>query len=182
MTCIKRYVMRRGVVLATVALALCAPFVGAQQNASPAAGEGQRRAALDREFRARGEQLVRERLNLSPDQLKRLLDVNARMDARRKPLLDQERTTRVALRQELARGSAADQPRVAQLMNQSRDLQQQRFELQQEEQRQMSAFLTPVQQAQYFGLQAQLRQKMREMRQAQDNGQAQPQSQPRRQR
>lgn len=170
--------MRVRLVSVIVALALCSASAGAQNFAQPGRDTGQRRANLDKQFRARGEQLVRERLNLTPAQLNRLHDVNARLDGRRRTLLDQERATRIALRQELARGSTADQPRVAQLMKQTSDLQQQRFQLQQEEQRELSTFLTPVQQAQYFGLQAQLRQTMRQMREAQEQQHGQQEGNP----
>lgn len=132
-------------------------------------GDGGRRAVLERQFRAQGEQLVRERLNLTDAQVAQLRDVNSRLDGRRRALTQQERSARVALRDEIARGGSADQARVAQLMRDARDLQQQRIQLQQEEQQQLSSFLTPVQQAQFYGLQAQLRAKMRELR-AQQGG------------
>lgn len=146
-------------------LALCASTAGAQSFAQPGRDNPQRRAALEQQFRERGEQLVRERLNLTPDQMGKLRDVNTRLSGRRQALTQQERTARLALRQELARGKGADQTRVSQLMAQGDALQQQRTQLRQDEQKELSAFLTPVQQAQYYGLQAQLRAKMREMRQ-----------------
>ncbi|MGI9090522.1 MAG: Spy/CpxP family protein refolding chaperone [Gemmatimonadaceae bacterium] len=146
-------------------LAVCTSIAGAQKFAQPTRDDGQRRAALEQEFRDRGEQLVRERLNLTDDQVRRLRDVNTRLSGRRSTLVEQERTARVALRQEMGRGKAADQARVSQLMAQGDALQQQRIQLRQDEQKELSAFLTPVQQAQYYGLQAQLRAKMREMRQ-----------------
>lgn len=166
--------MRARLVAVAAFMALNASVAAAQKDAHPGRGGSQRRAVLEQEFRARGEQLVRERLNLSPDQLQKLRDVNGRLDERRHTLVDQERSARIALRQEIARGNAADQSRVAQLMSEARDLQQQRIKLQEDEQRELSAFLTPVQQAQYFGLQAQLRQKLREMRDQQDQQPATP--------
>lgn len=160
--------IRSSLITLAAMVAFSASTAGAQQTAPPRGPGGQRRAVLEQEFRARGEQLVRERLNLSPEQMQRLRDVNGRLDGRRSGLGDQERATRIALRQELARGDAADQAHVAQLMSQAHDLQQQRYKLQEDEQTELSAFLSPVQQAQYFGLQAQLRQKMREMRDQQN--------------
>lgn len=162
--------MRLTLITVAALIALSTSTAEAQRSPKqpPGGAGGQSRAVLEQEFRARGEQLVRERLNLSAEQMQRLRDVNGRLDTRRRALLDQERAARIALRQELARGNAADQPRVAQLMSQVGDLQQQRFELQKEEQTELSAFLTPVQQAQYFGLQAQLRQRMRELRDQQN--------------
>ena len=128
--------------------------------------DGTRRAALERRFREEGERIVRERLKLTDDQMRQLRDVNARLAPRRNQLFQQQRATQLAIRAELARGGSADQGRVAQLMGEARDLDQQRFRLQQEEQRALATFLTPVQQAQYVGLQQQLRQKVRELRRA----------------
>jgi Spy/CpxP family protein refolding chaperone len=90
--------------------------------------------------------------------------VNGRISSQRNALVQQERDVRVALRDEMAKGTGADQAKVADLMNQARQLQQQRFALQQDEQQQLSQFLTPVQVAQYMGLQAQIRERLREMR------------------
>lgn len=155
--------MRGAALKLVAALLLCASSAAAQRGRMGVAGGG-RRAVLEREFRARGEQLVRRQLNLSDAQLEQLRAVNGRLDGRRRALLQQERATRMELRQEIGRGSSADQARVSDLMRQARELQQQRFELQQVEQQQLSGFLTPVQQAQYFALQAQLRQKLRDLR------------------
>ncbi|MGI8510440.1 MAG: hypothetical protein ACR2MQ_14055 [Gemmatimonadaceae bacterium] len=168
--------MRSTLITVAALITLSASTAGAQRSPRrpPGGAGGQSRAVLEQEFRARGDQLVRERLNLSGEQMQRLRDVNGRLDARRRGLADQERAARIALRQELARGSAADQAHVASLMSQARDLQQQRFELQKAEQSELSTFLTPVQQAQYFGLQAQLRQKMREIRDQQNQGPVTP--------
>ena len=134
----------------------------------PEAGANQpRRQVLEKEFRQRSEQIVREKLNLSDDQVARLRAVNTSLGAQRGSLVQQERSVRLDLRDEMSKGSSADQARVSQLLNQARDLQARRFALQQEEQQQLSGFMTPVQVAQYVGLQAQIRQRIREMQQGQ---------------
>lgn len=163
-----------------LALMLAAAPVQAQRRLQPRAapvarGEnGARRAELERQFRQRGEQLVRQQLNLSDDQMRRLRAVNSQFDGPRRELLLQERDARIALRDELGRGSSADQQRVAQLIAQVRQLQGQRFALQQQEQQQLAGFLTPVQQAQYDGLVARLRQRARELRAQQEDTAPQP--------
>ncbi|MES2357330.1 MAG: hypothetical protein V4529_03205 [Gemmatimonadota bacterium] len=129
----------------------------------PAQGVQPHRQALEQEFRQRSEQIVRQRLNLNDDQVNRLRSVNASIGSERNALLEQERGVRMSLRDEMAKGSSADQARVAQLMAQAHDLQGKRFALQQDEQQQLSSFMTPVQVAQYVGLQAQIRQRIREM-------------------
>jgi Spy/CpxP family protein refolding chaperone len=119
---------------------------------------------LGKRYRERGEQIVRKKLGLSDDQVTKLRAVGQRYAHRRRDLIKQETEARTALRQEVARGSNANQTKVTKLMQRADQLQQQRLELAQEERRDLGKFLTPVQQAQYQGLQAQLRQKIREMR------------------
>ena len=125
---------------------------------------GPRRHALESQCRPRAEQVVRNKLNLDNEQMSRLRSVNADIGAKRSALVAQERSIRSDLRDEMAKGSGANQDRVAQLMAQAHDLETRRFALQQDEQRQLSSFLTPVQVAQYVGLQAQIRARIRELR------------------
>jgi hypothetical protein len=133
-----------------------------------------RRNALEQQFRERTEQVVRKRLNLNDKQVSQLRAVNADIGSKRDALVQQERGVRADLRDEMAKGSGADQSRVAQLMAQAHDLQAQRFSLQQDEQKQLSGFMSPVQVAQYVGLQAQIRQRIREMQRGQGGGQPNP--------
>ena len=162
------------VVTIITAMALCASTAtiasaqgrrGRPMHPQPSQGHGvePRRQALEQQFRQRSEQIVRQRLNLNDDQVNRLRSVNANIGGQRNALLQQERAVRMDLRDEMAKGSAADQSRVAQLMAQAHDLQGKRFALQQDEAQQLSSFMTPVQVAQYVGLQAQIRQRIREM-------------------
>ena len=126
-------------------------------------GMGMHRAWLEKSYRAHGEQLVRKRLNLNNQQLQKLRQVNGHFIDRRRSLVQQQRNVQLELRNELARGGAANQAHVAQLNGQLNALVRQRFELQQQERGELSKFLTPVQQAQYEGLQAQLRQRVQNL-------------------
>lgn len=171
------------IVTLTAALALCAASASAQKGRErpmrpmrppPEANVPNGRQALEKQFRQRSEQVVREKLNLNADQVARLRSVNANIGSQRNALVAQERSVRSDLRDEMAKGGGADQSRVAQLMTQAHDLQGRRFALQQDEQQQLSGFMTPVQVAQYVGLQAQIRQRMREMQQGQNGDQAIP--------
>lgn len=154
--------MRRLLALATAVLLCGAPAV-AQQGAGPVRVDP-RRAALERQFRQRGEALVRRYVGLDEAQMARLRAVNRRYEQQRHPLLVQERGVRLQLRAELARGNAADQQHVAALMAQLRDLQARRHASADAEQREIATFLTPVQQARLYGLQAQLRERLRRLR------------------
>lgn len=134
----------------------------------------QRRAQLEKRFRERGEQVVRDKLKLSDQQMSKLRDVNQRFATRRRDLLQQETDARAALRAEVSRGKSADQGKVAQLMQRANKLQRDRFDLAQQEQKELSGFLTPVQQAQYQGLQSQLRKRIQAMRDEQGGAEGAP--------
>jgi hypothetical protein len=159
------------------ALLLCASSAGAQRMGGrrgmrpPNAPEvTPRRQALEKQFREHTEQVVREKIHLNDDQMTQLRSVNASIGSQRNALTQQERSVRADLRDEMAKGSGADQSRVAQLMTQAHDLQGRRFELQQDEQRQLSTFMTPVQVAQYVGFQAQIRQYIQQQKRQGDGG------------
>jgi hypothetical protein len=147
-------------------------------RSQPRPAQPQRRDALEQRFRERTEQVVRKRLNLNDNQVNRLRVVNADIGGKRDALVAQERSVRSGLRDEMSKGSGADQAKVSQMMAQARDLQARRFSLQQDEQRQLAAFMSPVQVAQYVGLQAQIRQRIREMQRDQGGGQPNPDQNP----
>jgi hypothetical protein len=97
--------------------------------------------------------VIEERLQLDATQAARLREVSARYAARRAALAADEREARRTLRDELARGDAADQPRVADALATVLDVRRRRLALVTDEQRDLSAFLTPVQRARFLALQ-----------------------------
>src|SRR5688500_2325028 len=70
------------------------------------------RAAAQDRVRERVARLLRDRVGLSDDQLRRLAPVSQRFEARRQAIFREERSTRQSLRRELTTESA-DQARVA---------------------------------------------------------------------
>jgi len=160
-----------------VAAILSAPL-GAQVPTGGVAGvppAAQRRAELERRFRERSAQIVRRQLKLNDDQMARLQAANQEFNRQRVTLVAQERQTRHALRTELMAGDSANQQKVGELLNQMMRFQRQRLDLQENEQRELGKFLTPVQRAKYFGLQNQLRKRMMELRDRAASGRAQAQ-------
>ncbi|MGQ0650035.1 MAG: hypothetical protein ACT4P7_21000 [Gemmatimonadaceae bacterium] len=129
-------------------------------------GEKQRgdRGALERRFRERLGAVMRERLGLNEDQLRRLGEVNERFESRRRELFQSEREIRIGMRRALGNDSSATNEEVARLMDRAIQLQRQRIDLLEAEQRELAQFLTPIQRARYFGVQEQLRRQMEEMR------------------
>lgn len=158
--------MRTLAALARIALALAplTELAGAQglprqvEATAPRAGAG----AQER-VRQRVARLLRERVGLTDDQLRRLAPVSRSFEERRQSLFRDERTARQALRRELT-ATTPDQARVATYIDQLFALQRRRLDLAAEEQRELAAFMTPVQRARYLALQEHLRRRADEMR------------------
>ena len=123
-----------------------------------------RRELLEQRVRQRMAAVVKDRLGLTDEQMRRLGEVNRDTEGQRRLLNQQERDLRLGLRAELVRGDSASQDRVARFVDQLIDVQRRRIDLLSREQRALSAFMTPVQRAQYLAIQDQLRRRMEEMR------------------
>ena len=139
--------------LAFVASMLLAPALlpGQQTSANP------ERAVLEQQVRARAAQITRERLGLTDAQMQQLQRVNSRFGPQLGAVANEERATRRELRQQMMADRQADQARVSTLLDASIRLQKQRIALIEAEQKELAAFLTPVQRARYIALQAQFR-------------------------
>jgi hypothetical protein len=132
---------------------LCPTFVAFAQQAP----EKQNRAALEQQLRERAAQITRQRLGLNDAQMQRLQQVNGRFAPQLTALATQERSARRQLRQQLTAETQPDQAKVSDLIDTSLRLQKQRIALIEAEQKELAAFLTPVQRARYIALQAQFR-------------------------
>jgi Spy/CpxP family protein refolding chaperone len=140
----------------------------AAQSAPPATDpRGQRddprRAELARRFQQRVDAMVRQRLQLNDDQAARLREVASRTEGARRALRRDEMEARKAMREELLAGDNANEARVADLLDQMPRLERRRVELLEQEQRELSRFLSPLQRARYFALQDELRRGMQEL-------------------
>jgi len=152
---VSKYRSRFIIVVALIAAASAS--VSAQQVAPE-------RAALEERFRERTAEVVRRRLQLNDDQMARLRTTNQQFDRQRTALVADEREARQALRAELAAGDAANQQKVAGLLDQLMRVQRRRLDLVESEQRELGKFLTPVQRAKYFALQNEIRKRVEELR------------------
>jgi hypothetical protein len=132
------------------------------RTATPGQGGG---PALERQFRERFAEVVRRRLNLNDGQMRQLGQVNDRYERERMRLLREERQMRQALRAEVLAGDAADQTKVAGLLDRALQIQRDRLDVTQREQRELAAFMSPVQRAMYVGIQDDLRRRLEEIRQ-----------------
>lgn len=123
------------------------------------------RAQMEQRVRERFAEVVKERLQLSDDQMRRLHQTSQQFEQPRRQLQMQEREIRVALRAELQAGEGADQQRTAQLLERLFGIQRQRLEIFAREQQALAEFLTPVQRAKFLALQDQLHRRMEELQQ-----------------
>jgi periplasmic protein CpxP/Spy len=140
-----------------------AQVLGAQGQAPPP-GPNPRREMLEQRLRERTGEIVQRRLQLSDAQMKQLQATNRQFEQQRGSLLMREREVRHELRTQILSGDKADQQKVGQLLDQTMQLERQRLELMQNEQRELAKFLTPVQRAKLFGLQNELRRRTQELR------------------
>ena len=169
--------MRRAVHAIAFACAMVcaamAPAAAQRANRSPAqAGEPAQGRALERQFRERFAEVVRRRLNLNDSQMRQLGQVNDRYERQRMMLLREERQMRQALRAEVLAGDSADQARVGELLDRALTIQRQRLDIAEREQRDLAAFMTPVQRAMYVGIQDDLRRRLEDVRQQRRPGAA----------
>lgn len=137
------------------ALLLLAGGAGGRPAAAQQGGGGRvsERVAGHRPAMDRMAELVQRRLGLSDDQANRLRASTSRHVAQREQLLREERRLRRALREEVARGPAAAQDRVARMLDELVALQRQRLDVLSAEQRDLAQFLTPVQRAEFMAMQ-----------------------------
>ena len=125
------------------------------------------RANLEQQVRDRIAQVTQQRLGATDQQMQKLQHTNKKYDEMRQGVVAQERELRVSLRKEIARPDPSHDQQVAGLLDRIAQTQRQRLDIQQQEQQELSGFLTPMQRAKYFALEQQVRQRVNQMRQAQ---------------
>ena len=163
--------------LMTLCLFACAASLAAQGRGAgpqqapprrPMAGDSVRpnRANLEQQVRERIAKVTKEQLGLTDQQMALLQATNKKYDDQRRLIVDQERDVRMSLRDEMLRPDSARQGQVADLLDRVTKTQRQRVDIQEQEQKELAGFLTPLQRARYFGLEQQIRQRVNQLRQA----------------
>ena len=139
-------------------------------SAAPAFGQPVRtgntqanRPALEQQFRERVAGLAQQRIGLSDAQMAQLEQSNARFGPQLNQLAAQERETRRQLRLEMTSPGEPNQQHVSALLDQSLQLQKQRIGVVEQEQKDLSRFMNPVQRARYIALQQQFRRRAQEL-------------------
>ena len=146
-----------GLVLAGTLMALGSIPLSAQ--------EGPRADALRRELELRFARQVQEQLQLSEEQTTKVRDIMSGYAERRRELELQERQLRMALNSQLRPGIAANPDSVNRLVDAIATGRVSYAQLVQEEMRELSTVLDPVQRGQLFLMRDRLLQRVQEMRQ-----------------
>jgi hypothetical protein len=128
------------------------------------------RANLEQQVRERMARVTRQRLGANDEQMVKLQATNRKFDDMRRTLVEQERDVRMSLRDEMLRPDSARQGQIAALLDRVIKTQRQRVDIQEQEQKELANFLTPLQRAKYFALEQQIRQRVTQMRQQLQQG------------
>ena len=123
------------------------------------------RARLEQQIRQRLGQRMREALGLNDAQMTKLTELNRRYEEKHRVLQDQERDVRMSLREEVLRADSTRGTQMSALLDRYVKNERQRVDLAEQEQKDLGAFLTPLQRAKYFGLQETIRSQIQNLRQ-----------------
>jgi protein CpxP len=144
----------------------------ARQAQVPDSARPNNRANLEQLVRERMAQVTKQRLGATDEQMVKLQASNRKFDDMRRTLVEQERDVGMSLRDEMLRPDSARQGQVAALLDRVIKTQHQRVDIQEQEQKELANFLTPLQRAKYFALEQQIRQRVTQMRQQLQQGRA----------
>ena len=144
---------------------LLAPALTALQAQTPTDTSGEAEAEqLRQQIRERWNARVRQDLNLSDDQAAKLQGTEQKFTQQRVDLAQRQRGINEGLRGQLRPGVAANSDSVRKLMD-ARDRNRAALaEVDRNENREVSGYLTPVQQARYQMMREQLRRRIQEIR------------------
>ena len=155
--------MRKYILLSLAVL--FAPCLAAQQRDSMSAQSDTAEAGrLRREIERRFSDRVQQDLKLTPDQATKLRATQERFGARRRTLMEQQMTRRRALEGQMQPGVAANSDSVRKLMDGIGAGRAEMVKIEQDEDQEMSGYLTPVQCARYQRMREQFIQRVGEMR------------------
>lgn len=143
--------------LGLVAL-LALPAAAQRPGGPPPRGE------LEAELRRGFARVVRQRVGLSDEQMRRLAPVTQRIATARARIQLDEREARMELGGILRDSVPADSARVERLLTRLLDVQKRRVQLMEQEHKDLATIMSPVQRARFLGLQEQMRRQMEERR------------------
>ncbi|MEX2177404.1 MAG: Spy/CpxP family protein refolding chaperone [Gemmatimonadaceae bacterium] len=156
--------MRRRVPVLALLLLGAAPGVALAQRGDRGATGQQNRAQLEADVRRGFARAVRQQVGLTDAQMTRLSTVTERFARDRRTLQNEERSTRISLQQFIRGTAGADSARIESALQQLVDIQLRRVRLNEAEQRELAAFMSPLQRAKFMALQEQVRRRVEQQR------------------
>jgi hypothetical protein len=130
-------------------------------------GQGNRpledRPMMERRVQQAIAQTVRRQLNLDDDKMRQLQRTTTKFENERRMLLRDERDARQTLRLAIEDSATTDQARIEQAMGRMIQIQRKRVDMLESEQKDLAAFLTPKQRAQYFALRERITRRLMEL-------------------
>ena len=118
-------------------------------------GQGMRapmdRAQMEQQIRNRIGTQLKNQLKLTDDQFTKLQATNKKFEERRRLLVAQERDARMGMRDLLIAGDTANQGKVSAALDRMLQIQRERFDLVEQEQKELAGYLTPMQRARFLG-------------------------------
>jgi uncharacterized protein with von Willebrand factor type A (vWA) domain len=147
----------------SVMFAVITPWAGlTAQDPGPrdTSEAGRLRSQIEQRFRQR----VQEELSLTPDQTSKLQATQERFGARRRELMTLQMQRRMALQHQMQPGVAANADSVRKLMDGLQAGRAERLKIDQDEDRELAGYLTPVQRARLVLMRERLQHRVNEMR------------------
>jgi len=151
-----------------------APGLAAQEPAAPQRPDTAEAERLRAQIEERFAQHVQEQLRLTPDQATKLRASQERFGSQRRALARQQMERRRALQDQMQPGIAANADSVRKLMDGVQAGRSAMLKIDQDEDREMAGYLTPVQRARYQEMRARLHQRVNEMREQRRGGRMAP--------
>jgi hypothetical protein len=155
--------MRRAAGLAMAMILVASATASAQDRPVPPRDAAQR-DTLEQRVRQRMAQMLRTQLGMSDEQIRRFQATNRRYQVQHVGLFNQEREVRAELRGLIEGGDTTQYQRIGTLLDRTIQLQRQRIDLHEAEQKELATFLNPVQRARLYGIEEQLRRRMDDLR------------------
>jgi Spy/CpxP family protein refolding chaperone len=144
---------------------LLAPSLAAQQrDTARAQGDTAEAGRLRREIEQRFSNRVQQQLNLTPDQTTKLRATQERFGTRRRSLMQQQMERRHAIEGQMQPGVPANSDSLRKLMDGVQTGRAEMVKVDQEENREMAGYLTPVQQARFQQMREQFIRRVGELR------------------
>ena len=141
-----------------------APGLAAQDPAAPQQPDTAEAERLRAQIEERFSQHVQQELRLTPDQAMRLRASQERFGTERRALMRQQLQRRRGLEDQMQPGVAANADSVKRLMDGIQSGRAAMLKIEQDEDREMAGYLTPVQRARYQRMREQLMRRVNEMR------------------